>query len=297
MKTKTRNWLIALFILACPFVLFLGCLFFMEEPLPPVVSLPSPNGYDDLVKAGKMLASNVSDYDKLSQEELRVLVDKNLKALQLARLGMQQECRVSLQFLPGYPNLDDLSGIKRLAHAFVAEGKLAEIDNHPSAAAKSYLAVFHLGNESARGGLLIDQLVEIAMEALGTSRLQKTADQLDAKSCRESAATLETLDSQRQSWETVMQQEDAWSRRTFTGIRYEIARLMRRKALKQSFQKSELAFQQQQIKTRQLMIVLAARAYELDKGHRPASAAELVSEYLKAVPQDPVTGTNLIYSP
>ena len=42
------------------------------------------------------------------------------------------------------------------------------------------------------------------------------------------------------------------------------------------------------------MVDLAARAYELDKGHPPASAADLVPEYLKAVPQDPVTGTNMI---
>ena len=32
MTKKTRNWLLALCILAFPFVLFLGCLVFMEEP-------------------------------------------------------------------------------------------------------------------------------------------------------------------------------------------------------------------------------------------------------------------------
>jgi hypothetical protein len=42
------------------------------------------------------------------------------------------------------------------------------------------------------------------------------------------------------------------------------------------------------------MIALAARAYELDKGHRPASATDLVPDYLKAVPQDPATGTNIV---
>ena len=46
-----------------------------------------------------------------------------------------------------------------------------------------------------------------------------------------------------------------------------------------------------------LLIDLAARAYELDKGHPPASAADFVPEYLKAIPQDPVTGTNLVYTP
>ena len=49
--------------------------------------------------------------------------------------------------------------------------------------------------------------------------------------------------------------------------------------------------------TSQLLIDLAARAYELEKGHRPASLADLVPDYLKAIPQDPVTGTNMVFPP
>jgi competence protein ComGC len=46
-----------------------------------------------------------------------------------------------------------------------------------------------------------------------------------------------------------------------------------------------------------LIINLAARAYELDKGHRPASLNDLVPDYLKTIPQDPSTGKNMDYSP
>ncbi len=45
------------------------------------------------------------------------------------------------------------------------------------------------------------------------------------------------------------------------------------------------------------MIDIAARAYELEKKQPPASIADLVPDYLKAVPQDPLTGTNMVYSP
>ena len=45
------------------------------------------------------------------------------------------------------------------------------------------------------------------------------------------------------------------------------------------------------------MIALAARAYELEKGKPPSSADALVPGYLETVPQDPVTGTNMIYRP
>jgi competence protein ComGC len=45
------------------------------------------------------------------------------------------------------------------------------------------------------------------------------------------------------------------------------------------------------------MVDFAVRAYELDKGHPPASLADLVPGYLKIIPQDPLTGTNMVYPP
>jgi len=299
MTKKSGNRLIVLLLIPAAAILAVtGLLIFdAARPLPPIQPLPNPNGYDDLVKAGKMLASNVSDYDKMNHEELRMLVTSNSNALQAARSGLQQQCRVSLRFSADYPDLDKMSGLKKLAQAFIAEGILAEMENRPNDAAKSYLDAFHLGNESAHGGLLIDQLVEIAMEAVGTSHLQKIVDRLDAKSCRETVAALETLDAQRQSWNEVIQQEDGWSRRTFTSLSYRIYRPLLSKMTREVFQKAGRKSKEQQLKTRQLMIDLAARAYELDKGHHPASLADLVPDYLKAIPQDPLTGTNLVYSP
>src|SRR5208283_4854985 len=88
MTTKNRNWLITLFILASPFLFFLGLLlFWTAEPLPPVAPLPNPNGYDDLVKAGNMVADNDRNYEEMDKQELLVLVATNSMALQLARTG------------------------------------------------------------------------------------------------------------------------------------------------------------------------------------------------------------------
>ena len=300
MTTKTRNWLIAIFILALPFVLFLGFLFFMEtEPLPPIASLPNPNGYDDLVKAGEMADDNTGNYYEMKLEELRRLMAKNSGALQAARTSLQEDCAVPIQFSESYMSrrIPELAGFKRLAQAFVAEGRLAEMENRPGDAAKSYLDTIRLGNKSDRGGILIDQLVSIAIEAMGVAHLQKLVDQLDAKSCREAAATLETLDAQGQSWQQVVQQERDWSRRAYPGVRYELVRLMSRNSFNKALQGGERKFNNQQMKTRQLTVALAARAYELDKGHRPVNIADLVPDYLKAIPQDPVTGSNLVYSP
>jgi hypothetical protein len=299
MTTKTRNRLIVLFILAFPFMVLLG--FILSQiiaPLPPVQPLPNPNGYDDFVKAGQMVANNTFDFDKMNEQELQTLVNDNSNALQLVRSGLQMQCRVALDYSPNSSTLlDQLAGMKRLAQAFAAEGRLAEMENRPDAAAKSYLDAIHFGNESTRGGALINELVGIAIEAIATSHLTNLVEQLDAKSCRETAATLENLDSQKQTLNEVMQQENDWSRRTFTGIRYEIARLMTRKSLLPVQAATARKFNQQEMRTRKLIIGFAARAYELDKGHPPENIVDLVPDYLKAIPQDPFTGTNMTLSP
>jgi hypothetical protein len=299
MTKKTRNWLIALSILAFPFVLFFGFLIFMEEPLPPVAPLPNPNGYDDLVNAGKLVTDGVGEYSTMKAAQLRELVGENTVALELARSGLSNECRVPVQYSESYisNHLEDLAGLKRLAQAFAAEGMLAEMNGRTNDAVQSFLDTVHLGIETMRGGVLIDGLVGIAIDAIGTSHVQTLIPHLDADTCRKTASTLESLDGQRQTWNEVIQQENSWSRRTFPGWKNELARLMERRSSEKAFQKSEQKFNKQQTQTRQLMLDLAARAFELDKGHPPASASDLVPEYLKAVPQDPVTGTNMVYSP
>ena len=300
MTKITRNWLVVLCILVLPFLLFFGFFIYtLVGPLPPMQPLPNPNGYGDLVKAGQMVFNGTNDENTMNIEALQKLVDNNSNALQLARFALQQQCQVPLEFSESFVgnHLVDLSVLKQLAMAFEHEGILAGRQNRPNDAAKSYLDIFQLGNDAARGGVLIDQLVGTALEAIATSHLQKIADQLDAETCRETAAALENLDAQRQAWQQVVQQENDWSRRTFRGLGYEIARLRAQKELRTSMQKAGKKFNGQIQKTRQLIIDLAARAYTLDKGHPPASAADLVPNYLKAVPQDPFTGTNMVFFP
>ncbi|HYV30078.1 MAG TPA: hypothetical protein VEO53_03045 [Candidatus Binatia bacterium] len=48
---------------------------------------------------------------------------------------------------------------------------------------------------------------------------------------------------------------------------------------------------------RKLLLKLAARGYELETGNRPASTLELVPSFLRAVPKDPESGTNLLLHP
>ena len=56
------------------------------------------------------------------------------------------------------------------------------------------------------------------------------------------------------------------------------------------------AFQKLDASTQQLartMLDCAALAWELDHGQRPTSVTNLVPQYLKAIPADPITGQPL----
>ena len=297
MTKQTRNWLIALLVIYGVPVFVVGGLvaFLVLRPLPPLPVLPNPNGYDDFLSAAKLVSTNTAGYAKMSMDQLRPLVQVNAGALALARDGLDKQCGVPVLYSQdGQRNLTgNYTKLRRLGEAFAVEGRLAELENRPGAAANSYMDLMRLGAATEHGGILADAMLGCAIESLGSAGLQKIANQADARTCRETAAALEALDGIRPSWPEVMQQEDNWIRRSF-GARSVIIEFVYHRQLKQrNGQRAQRTFQAEQLKARQLMIDFASRAYELDKGHRPAGAADLVPEYLKAVPKNPVTAKNL----
>jgi hypothetical protein len=106
--------------------------FWPVRPAP--VVLPSPNGYDDIVKAGTLLVDLQDDYRQLAEPALRQLVASNSPALELLRTGLARECRVPVKASQDYFRTNSsrlLPG--HLANALAAEGRLAEMDGHTTA--------------------------------------------------------------------------------------------------------------------------------------------------------------------
>ena len=272
-------------------------IFTLSRPAPALPPLPQPNAYDDFVKAGGMITDDTADYATMDEEELRAFVKNNAEALKLARAASGRECRVPLDYsATNETHFKDLSVLKRLALTFKAEGKLAEMENRPGEASESYLGAVRMGHAISQGGVIIDSLVGLAIEAIGTASLENQARNLDAKQCREVVSALETAESGRESAKTMLEREHVWARRT-GGLKGQLARLVMFKTLQQVEQKWASRVEAQQTRTRVLLVQLATRAYELENGERPKSLAVLVPVYLKTIPQDPLTGTNMAYHP
>jgi hypothetical protein len=296
-KNQKNLLLIAVLIMVIAIV---GALLALWNPsMPAPATLPMPNGYSSFVDAATLVERRTSDFSTMDQQDLRDTVEANSNALQIARTGLGEKVQVPMEFSVAYSarHAPQLLELKLLAQAFLAEGRLAEMDQRTNAAANAYLDATRLGVECRRGGPLIDNLIGLAIESMGTTHLQSFAGKLDAKTSGELAREIETLDAQRETWPQVLQNERDWSRRAFPGFRYRIATFFASSKLKAARAKTGQRFNAQTEKTRRLMVDLAAHAYEMEKGRPPGSIADLVPNYLKAVPQDPAAGKAMTLNP
>ena len=270
---------------------------FLGKP-PPPRPLPSPNGYDDFVKAGRMVTSSTNDYSNMSREELGVLISTNEEALKLVRTGLSHECRVPVEYSVEYANAlpNNLSFIKKLALLMLAEGRLAELEGRTNDAIKIYLDGVRFGQECDRGGLLISKLVGIACEAIPLRALDALVDAVGAPQARKIVQALETVDSKEPPFTEVLDEEKRWSHDTF-GLQGRIVALFQGKQLKQGMDRAQQKAEADTRHRRRTMVAFAERAYELEHGKRAQSIADLVPSYLKAIPKDPTTGATLDESP
>ena len=290
---KKIKWFFGLFVLANIIIVLMVALGAFE--LPPPKPMPNPNGYDDFVKAGKMLILTTNDFSTMTEVELAALVATNAEALKLVRVGLSQECRVPNDYSTNYIDLllPQLASQKQLALSFCAEGRLATLQGRTNDAAQSYLDAANFGLHCGQGGVLIYKLVDLACESLGRSGLAPLLDGVGPQECRKVAQTLEMMDVAEDSEAQIWKQEKEYGRKTGT-LGQKIAALMLYKQRQQTMAKFEAKYQKNQLARRQMMIDFAARAYQLDKGKPPAAVNGLVPDYLKAIPKAPVSGSNLV---
>lgn len=294
MRQPIAKLLFAFFV-ASVLLVVIAAVLVLSQPAPAPPPLPQPNGYGDFVQAGALIAGSAMDYQIMSLEELRALAARNQQALKLASVGLTRECRVPPDYSPTYAvGFTNLCAIKDLYRAFMATGRLAELEGRSGDAAEAYLTLVRLGDPVSRGGLAIDALVGLAGESMGLTGLEKLMTNLDAKQCRQAAVILESCEGRREPMAAIWARDGAWGRRV-NGLKGRLAGLFTYQNLKQAEARAIAKQQSHEARTRRLMTDLAARAYELEKGNPPKSLTDLVPTYLKVIPQDPLTGTNMTY--
>jgi RNA polymerase sigma factor (sigma-70 family) len=267
-----------------------------QVKLPPKeATLTDTNGYAYFVKAAQMVRGDASAFRELSEAKLRALVSQNAEALQVARQGFEHESRVTDNSAADL--MDILASFKRLHSAFSAEGRLAEMENRSADAIRSYLDDVRLGQESSRGGDLMVRSVGIAIEKAALRSLQPLTNGTDSSQCKEVVRALETLDAKEPPATETLEQEKAFGDNIATSQPKidAAAQAMQAKMMEPVIQNTMENIQTGQLALRQTMIAFAMRAYELEKKQNPKVLGDLTPDYLKAIPQDPRTGRDMVY--
>jgi hypothetical protein len=261
--------------------------------------LPSPNAYDDFLKAHEASTGPIRDFPTLSQDELRELIATNTETLRILRQGLSRTCcepteAIITNFSATMPQL---AGFKALGQLLAADGRLAELDNRPADAAASYCDAILLGNEVSRGGLIIHRLVGVAIEAIGGTRLAKVLPQLDAEQRAAVIARLEHIEDVRVTWPEVMRNENAYVRHELRKIPNLVQMVVgwwqSRPARTRAVVRHDLTVAHLRLD----LAELALQSYRSQNGHGPGMIEELVPRYIKSLPLDPFSGRALVYKP
>lgn len=277
----------------------------LTPPRVPPRVLPVPNGYDDFIRAGAALVYP-RDFSRTNLLELRSQLATNAESLRLIRQGLTKDCMVPWESSTNYINrhMNELGKIKALARLLYAEARLSELEQRTNDAAKISIEIIRFGQKICHGGRLIDRLVGIACDDIGSRSLQRVENGLNALQCREAIRTLEEGLARQESAESVLRTETAWMRANANlvnsrlGLMEQIQRLIpisRFNPVKRSRDGFILKVKLMELEMRRILIRLALRAYELEKGRPPARLEELVPEYLSAQPMDPFTGKAIEY--
>ena len=292
---KRRNVLIvAVLTLAAAIVVFLAIS--LRRPTPQA-TLPNPNGYDDFAAAAQWLVKWSGDLFALSPEELRAVVDQNSKALETVHAGLRKQSAVPVQNDINWFNrhMAHVGAHKSMAQLLVAEGLIHLQKGRTNEAARSFADCIVFAHAAHRRGLMIDELVGIACQAIGAQRLVQVAPHVSSDALREILPGLLALDQAREPVSAILQRDREWSRGAYGFLRSTWMTIVMRNNLRDA----EATFEKKRARSvaalRLVMTELAVRGYAAKNGKPPPTLAELVPAWLPALPLDPFSKAPLVY--
>jgi hypothetical protein len=175
-------------------------LFLLLTPEPiPRAELPQPNGYLELVEAGRLSESTLAnsanfDPDTATPREFEQAATEAAPALALAREAFSRECLAPV----GYTSVDDLpmesiKMLRNLGRAMSATGRFHAGRGEMNAALVTYLDIVQVGVDSRRGGLLVDAIIGMANVGAGQKGIHHIVGQLSPTQCRSTIARIVEL--------------------------------------------------------------------------------------------------------
>lgn len=259
-------------------------------------ALPNPNGYDDLIAAGRLVTGNfqtVADLEKSKTDDLRALVELNRVALERARVGLDRKSVVPLSKSPTVEaHLENFNALRALGRLLVMEAALKEREGHTTEAANLYKGVIRYAPAMSNGGLIVERMAVGPIQYAAIQGLNRLGSTFSADETRRLVQELEQLDRDRESLNRVFAR-DLEFHLTRNGLAMRASYALNRPRMQAMLMPARAAAERgdrlNQAELRLLASKLALRAFRLDHPDQPLPSTldALVPDYLSAVPADP----------
>jgi hypothetical protein len=262
--------------------------------------MPNPNGYDDFVAAGKAIQGGSPILDTAvepkSTDELAAEIAKFRPTFDLIRRGLSRPSQVYVwpaegNFAQNQNVLPyaEIQALRSVARALMRDAELAQQQGRFADAARIAVENLRFSQASARGGLLLNYLIAMAIEGIGQSSLYRAIPELEPDTCREIIAALERIEAGREPLEDFRMRERIWEEHAY-GWHYHLQVFLQR--LTNSYGgnyenvRQDLLPKTQAI-NRLMIIDLALRQYHSATGAWPDTLNELAPNFVSEVPIDP----------
>lgn len=291
---RVKRLLIAVVLLGAIIAAFLA---FNTRSTPPPAVLPNPNGYDDFAAAAQWLVAWGGDFSALPPEAIRAIVKQNSKVLEEVHSGLKKQSVVpvtnDMNWFNGH--MVHVGAHKSMAQLLVAEGLVHLNEGRTNEAARCFADCIVFAHAAHHRGLMIDDLVGIACQAIGARQLVQVAPHVSPDALREILPDLIALDQSREPASAIVQRDRDWSRGAYGALRATWFKFVTHRNLRAAEMKFEKRHARSVAALRLMMTELAVRGYEAKNGKPPMALAELVPAWLPAVPIDPFSNRPLVY--
>jgi hypothetical protein len=279
----------------------LNVLWRLLNPRPiPEQQLPQPNGYDELVAAGKAFNSSPilnTTVQPTSTAQLAAEIAKFAPSFDRVRFALTLPCEVPIT--PTIkPNMsfsfpfDSVQTIRSVARALNCKAELAQQQGNFHDAAWISIDNIRVGDASARGGIVPHYLVGVAVQGVGMAALHQAASHLDAPECDEIIAALEAIDNNREPLEAIIERDRVYCENAWGWYGHLILVLDDIANDHPGYWATKQATLRSTTVRRLLTMELALRQYRLDTGALADRLEVLVPNYASRLPTDPYDAEN-----
>ena len=194
-------------------IVVLGIWLFAQPPAAKVI-MPNPNGYDDFLRAASVVRVPDSlSLNNASLADLRQLVAANSNALHCINIGLTKQSMVRIsttqEFITNHINTT--LAMRKIAQVMDAAAQIALREARTNDSAVIVMDLIRFSRESARGGLIVERMLGVAIERMAIEDLAPCVQGLDRATAAVTLKQLTELDRNEEPVSAAMSRDLDWT--------------------------------------------------------------------------------------